>query len=144
MPPRAKSWASKKNSGKNPDERIGGSWRANGNQTRGYLLGRTGRTSGSEPGYRHPHVIIQNIFQSESNPYRHGLPLTSNLKRVSAPATCFLKKKRQSSQTERGHRSQVFTVDKSQLAEPIGTLSARRIREIVDGIKLATEPREVE
>ena len=40
--------------------------------------------------------------------------------------------------------SQVFTVDKNQLGEPIGTLSAKRIREILDGVKLVTEPREVE
>jgi mRNA interferase MazF len=40
--------------------------------------------------------------------------------------------------------SQVFTVDKSQLSEHIGTLSRKRIRQILDGLKLLTEPGEVE
>ncbi|MBC8448139.1 MAG: type II toxin-antitoxin system PemK/MazF family toxin [Chloroflexi bacterium] len=40
--------------------------------------------------------------------------------------------------------SQIFTVDKSQLAEKIGTLSSRRVGEILDGIKLLLEPREPE
>jgi len=40
--------------------------------------------------------------------------------------------------------SQLFTVDKSQLIEHIGTLSKKRIRQILDGMKLLTEPREIE
>lgn len=40
--------------------------------------------------------------------------------------------------------SQVYTVDKSQLGEYIGTLSRKRIREILDGLELITEPREIE
>jgi mRNA interferase MazF len=38
--------------------------------------------------------------------------------------------------------SQVYTVDKRQLGEYIGTLPKRRIRQILDGLKLLTEPRE--
>ncbi len=40
--------------------------------------------------------------------------------------------------------SQVFTVDKATLAEYIGALSARRVRQILDGLALLTEPRELE
>lgn len=40
--------------------------------------------------------------------------------------------------------SQVFTVDKSQLDEYIGTLSAARIRQILDGIRLVIEPRDID
>jgi mRNA interferase MazF len=36
-----------------------------------------------------------------------------------------------------------MTLDKSDLKEKIGRLSAVRIREILDGLKLVTEPREV-
>jgi mRNA interferase MazF len=72
-------------------------------------------------------------------------PLTSNLKRVSAPGNVLLEKKEANLPKQSVLIvSQVFTVDKSQLGEPIGTLSAKRIHEILDGIKLATEPREVE
>lgn len=38
--------------------------------------------------------------------------------------------------------SQVFTVDKSQLVGKIGSLSRRRMREILDGIYLLLEPYE--
>jgi mRNA interferase MazF len=40
--------------------------------------------------------------------------------------------------------SQVFTVDKTQLGEKIGTLSAKRVRDILDGLRLLLEPREPE
>jgi len=40
--------------------------------------------------------------------------------------------------------SQIFTVDKSQLGEYIGKLSGKRVRQVLDGIKLLTEPREVD
>ena len=72
-------------------------------------------------------------------------PLTSNLKRASSPGNVLLERKEANLPKQSVVIvSQVFTVDKSQLAEPIGTLSARRIREILDGTKLVTEPREVE
>ncbi len=37
--------------------------------------------------------------------------------------------------------SQIFTVDKRQLEDRIGSLSATRVREILDGIRLVLEPR---
>jgi len=40
--------------------------------------------------------------------------------------------------------SQIFTVDKSQLDEYVGTLSAKRVREILNGVKLVLDPREPE
>ena len=40
--------------------------------------------------------------------------------------------------------SQVLTVDKSDLREKIGTLSKRRVDEILEGIKLLTEPRDID
>jgi mRNA interferase MazF len=39
--------------------------------------------------------------------------------------------------------SQVVTVDKSVLREKIGTLSRQRVREIVLGLRLVFEPREL-
>ena len=39
--------------------------------------------------------------------------------------------------------SQLFTVDKTRLDELVGTLSPKRIRQILDGLKLITEPREI-
>jgi mRNA interferase MazF len=40
--------------------------------------------------------------------------------------------------------SQVVTLDKSQLDEKIGTLSARRVRQVLDGLRLLAEPREID
>ena len=42
------------------------------------------------------------------------------------------------------HISQTFTVDKSQLGDKMGTLSARRVHDIFNGIRLLTAPREPE
>ena len=39
--------------------------------------------------------------------------------------------------------SQVYTVDKRDLVEKIGTLSRGRVRDILNGIHLLLEPREI-
>jgi mRNA interferase MazF len=101
--------------------------------------------SGSEPGYRHPHVIIQNnLFNRSRINTVVVCALSSNLKRASVPGNVLL---------EPGEAglpkqsvilaSQIFTVDKTQLSEYIGSLSSRRIRQILDGIRLVIEPREI-
>jgi mRNA interferase MazF len=40
--------------------------------------------------------------------------------------------------------SQVYTVDKNQLGEYVGTLSQKRVRQILQGLELVTEPRDIE
>ena len=105
-----------------------------------------GEPSGSEPGYRHPHVVIQNnLFNRSQIRTVIVVALTSNLKRADVPGNVLLEKgevnlPRQSVVNV----SQVFTVDKSQLDEYIGTLSSRRVHEILNGIRLVIEPREPE
>ena len=99
---------------------------------------------GSEPGYRHPHVVTQNNLFNRSR-IRTVLvcPLTSNLKRANAPGNVLLEKREANLPKQSVvNVSQVFTVDKTQLDEYIGTLSANRMREILSGIKLVLEPRE--
>jgi mRNA interferase MazF len=39
--------------------------------------------------------------------------------------------------------SQIFTVNKTDLVEKIGQVSQNRMMEVLDGLKLLTEPREV-
>jgi mRNA interferase MazF len=105
-----------------------------------------GEPSGSGPGYRHPHVVIQNnIFNRSRINTVVVCALTSNLQRAAAPGNVLLEPgeadlPKQSVVVA----SQLFTVDKSQLSEHIGTLSKRRVREILDGMKLLTEPRDIE
>ena len=99
---------------------------------------------GSEPGYRHPHVIVQNNLFNRSQ-IRTVLvcPLTSHLKRANAPGNVLLDKKEANLPKQSVvNVSQVFTVDKSQLGDYIGTLSSKRIRQIAEGIKLVIEPRD--
>ncbi len=103
-----------------------------------------GAPIGSEPGYRHPHVVIQNNFFNASRINTIVVcALTSNLKRADAPGNVLLAAgegnlPRQSVVNV----SQIVTVDKSQLAEKIGSLSSRRVREIRDGGRLVLEPRD--
>ena len=102
--------------------------------------------TGSEPGYSHPHVIVQNnVFNASKINTVIVCALTSNTKRAQAPGNVLL---------EQGEGdlpkqsvvlvSQVFTVDKSQLGEFIGKVSVHRVRQILDGINLLTEPRDLE
>lgn len=99
---------------------------------------------GSEPGYKHPHVIVQNNLFNRSQ-IRTVLvcPLTTNLKRASAPGNVLLDKKESNLPKQSVvNVSQVFTVDKAQLDEYVGTLSSKLIIEILNGIKLVLDPRE--
>jgi mRNA interferase MazF len=99
---------------------------------------------GSEPGYKHPHVIVQNnLFNCSKIKTVLVCPLTTNLKRANAPGNVLLDKKESSLPKESVvNVSQVFTVDKAQLDEYVGTLSSKRMTEILNGIKLVLDPRE--
>lgn len=101
---------------------------------------------GSEPGYRHPHVVVQNnLFNHSQIRTMVVCPLTSNLKRANAPGHVLLEKREAGlSKQSVVNVSQIFTVDKSQLSDYIGTLSSKRVRQILDGIKLVLEPRDVD
>ena len=100
--------------------------------------------AGSEPGYRHPHVVIQNnVFNRSRINTVVVCALTSNLRRATAPGNVLLELGEANLPRQSVvNISQIFTVDKSQLGEKIGTLSARRVRDIHQGIRLLTGPRE--
>ncbi len=103
-----------------------------------------GAPGGSAPGYRHPHVVIQNnIFNSSKIGTVVVCALTSNIRRAEAPGNVLLNKGEGNLKKESVvNISQMITVDKSDLIEKIGSLSASRIKSIVDGVKLLIEPRE--
>jgi mRNA interferase MazF len=102
--------------------------------------------SGSEPGYRHPHVVIQNnVFNRSRINTVVVCALTSNLKRAQAPGNVLLEKREANLPKQSVvNVSQIFTVDKRDLDEKIGTLSRRRVRQILDGVRLVIEPRDVD
>ena len=101
--------------------------------------------SGSAPGYRHPHVVVQNnLFNRSRINTVVVCALTSNLKRANAPGNVLLSPGEANLQKQSVvNVSQIFTVDKSDLVEKIGTLSPKRVREVLDGIHLLLEPREI-
>ncbi|HEX9439480.1 MAG TPA: type II toxin-antitoxin system PemK/MazF family toxin [Roseiflexaceae bacterium] len=99
---------------------------------------------GSEPGYRHPYVVIQNnVFNNSRIRTVVVCALTSNLKRAAAPGNILLEP-HEANLPKRSvvNISQIYTVDKTQLGEKIGTLAARRVREILEGVNLLLEPRD--
>ena len=100
--------------------------------------------SGSEPGYRHPHVVVQNnLFNGSRIRTVLVCALTSNLQRARAPGNVLLAAGEANlPKPSVVNVSQVFAVDKAQLSEYIGGLSSGRVGEILEGISLLLEPRE--
>jgi mRNA interferase MazF len=99
-----------------------------------------------EPGYKHPHVVIQNnLFNRSLINTVVVCALTSNLKRAKAPGNVLLKKGEANLPKKSVvNISQIFTVNKSILSEKIGVLSRERFNQVLKGIRLLTEPREVD
>jgi len=103
-----------------------------------------GEPSGSAPGYRHPHVVVQNdVFNASRIATTVVCALTSNLQRARDPGNVLLE------QGEAGlpgpsvvNISQVITVDKEDLTERIGSLSPERLSDVLHGLYLLLEPRE--
>ena len=93
--------------------------------------------NGSEPGFTHPQVIIQDDIINHSRINTVVVcALTTNLKRANAPGNVLL---------EVGEAnlpkqsivvvSQVSTVDKAQLGEYIGSLTPHRVNQILAGMQ---------
>jgi len=101
--------------------------------------------TGSEPGYRHPHVIIQNnLFNRSRINTVVVCALTSNLKRSKAPGNVLLSKGEANLPKKSViNISQIFTIDKSLLSERIGSLSKARFLQVLEGIKILTEPTDI-
>ena len=105
-----------------------------------------GNPSGSEPGFRRPCVVIQNnIFNQSHINTTVVCTISTNLHLASAPGNVRLYKGEANlPKSSVVNVTQLLTVDKRKLVEKIGTLSKMRIQEIVAGIHLLTEPRELE
>ena len=92
---------------------------------------------GVEPGYTHPHVVIQdNVLNRSRINTVVVCALTSNIKRAKAPGNVLLEAgeanlPRQSVVVV----SQVSTVDKTQLGEYIGSLTEQRVNQILAGMR---------
>ena len=94
-------------------------------------------SNGAEPGYIHPHVVIQDDVINHSRIHTVVVcALTTNLKRANMPGNVLLEVgeanlPRQSIVVV----SQVSTVDKAQLGEYIGSLTKERMDQILAGMR---------
>ena len=100
---------------------------------------------GSEPGFRHPCVVVQNdVFNASNVGTTVIIALTSNLSRAGIPGNVLLKKGEANlSKASVVNVLHIQTIDKSDLLEKIGHLSPSRIMEIINGLRLVTGPRSV-
>lgn len=104
-----------------------------------------GEPSGSEPGYIHPFVVIQNNIFNKSRINTVVVCLvTSNLKRAQSPGNVLLSPNEASLPKQSVvNISQIYTVDKKDLVEKIGTLNSEIIQKIIEGLGLLLEPRDI-
>ena len=104
-----------------------------------------GEPTGSEPGFRHPHVVVQNnIFNKSRINTIVVCALTSNIQRAAVPGNVLLNKGEANLKKESVvNVTQVVTVDRADLTEKIGTLSLPRMNQVIAGLKLVIEPKEI-
>jgi len=104
-----------------------------------------GTPQGSGPGFRRPHVVVQNdAFNSSRIRTTVLCAITSNMGRAKAPGNVLLQKGEANlPQPSVVNVSQVVTVDKSLLKEKVGTLSCEKVQEIADGLGLVFRPRDM-
>ncbi|MGO9313223.1 MAG: type II toxin-antitoxin system PemK/MazF family toxin [Syntrophobacteraceae bacterium] len=105
-----------------------------------------GEPAGSGPAPLHPHVVVQNnVFNRSRIQTIVVCALTSNLKRAVAPGNVLLAPGEANLPKQSVvNISQIFTVSKTDLGGYVGRLSRRRIDQILDGIKLLNEPRNID
>ena len=97
-----------------------------------------GPAAGSAPADRHPCVVVQNdIFNRSAIATTVVCLITSNLSRANAPGNVFLKKGEANlPKASVVNISQILTIDKSELVECTGALSAPGARAVRDGLHM--------
>ncbi|MGB3916564.1 MAG: type II toxin-antitoxin system PemK/MazF family toxin [Thiothrix litoralis] len=100
-----------------------------------------GEPSGSEPDYRHPHIVLQNdVFNASMINTVVVCSLTSNLKRAQSPGNVLLNKGEANlSKASVVNVSQIYTLNKHDLTEKIGKVSVERMQEVIAGVQLLIE-----
>lgn len=104
-----------------------------------------GEPAGSEPAYSHPHLVIQNnVFNRSRINTVVVCSLTSNLQRAESPGNVLLEKGEANLLKQSVvNITQIFTVDKRDLTEKIGSLSRDRMAQVLEGIELLITPRDI-
>ena len=104
-----------------------------------------GEPRGSEPGFRLPHLVVQNnLFNSSKINTVVVCTLTTNLKRAVAPGNVLLPKDEANlSEQSVVNISQIYTVDKRDLVERIGQVSDKKLKQVLTGLELLLKPRDL-
>ena len=105
-----------------------------------------GEAAGSGPSHVRPCVVIQNNLFNQSNINTMVVcAVTSNMDRAQAPGNVLLHKNEANIPKKSVvNVSQIYTVDKSDLKEQIGSLSAAKFREVLEGISLVLTPKQTD
>lgn len=100
--------------------------------------------TGSEPGYRRPGIVVQNDAFNQSDLETVVVCLlTSNLKWARMPGNVLLAEGEANlPKPSVVNVTQLLTIDRSQLVEYVGALSAGRLRQVINRIYFVLEPRE--
>ena len=99
---------------------------------------------GSEPGYRHPCVVIQNdAFNFSRLATTIVCMITTNQRLSGLPGNVVLNRG-EGGLSERcvANVTQLYTVDRSMLSGPIGKLKSPRVEQIISGVLQVLIPRE--
>ena len=97
----------------------------------------------SGPGYRRPCVVVQNdLFNNTRLSTTVICALSTNLKLAESPGNVLVPQGEANLPKDSViNTTQILTVDKTQLTEVVGALSADRLRQVLDGLYLLFEPR---
>lgn len=101
-----------------------------------------GAPAGSDPGYRHPYVVIQNDAFNRSRINTVVVcALTSNLKLAQAPGNVLLEPG-EANLPKRSivNISQLYTVDKRALVEKIGNISWSSLNKVIENLWQLLDP----
>ena len=95
-----------------------------------------GEATGSAPGFRRPVVVVQcNALNRSRTGTIVCVPLTSNFKWARAPGNVLLKRKQTGLERDSvANVSLIVALDRGQLTERCGRLSARQLLLILNGI----------
>jgi mRNA interferase MazF len=101
-----------------------------------------GESSGASPGYRRPFVVIQNdIFNQSRIETVVACALSTNLHLAQSPGNVLLKAEEANLPKQSVvNISQIFTMDKRDLTEKIGSLSPRSLDRVLTGVNQLIEP----
>ena len=96
------------------------------------------RPAGSEPGFRRPFLVVQSdAFNRSRLGTVLGVALTSNLKLVEAPGNVLLPAKSTGlSKDSVANVSQIVTIDRELLTDPVGRIRGQLLKDIDTGLRL--------